>query len=545
MQTKRTVVSISCLLMTLAASCATRKFGEKSTSSSASKLDRIASLANYNGSIICPQGAYAEASNETEVQDVIKLVRGSGKTVRVVSQEKPHSYSTVICPTDGGVVLNLHKLNKIIAIDTTSSVPTATVEPGVRIIDLQEELHKQGYAFPVTPDYNDVTLAGATATGAHHSSLSLASGIADWTEEMTVINGKGERQVFSGKELDPVRVHLGLLGAVVQLKMRIVPQFKLRFGVSRFDDSKLSSELSQQIAGAEYAKASWFPTNNEYVLETFEKVPVTEKGDSFSTTWTAIPDTSILGDLPNQVLNASKFASCTAEFVRTKTFGGFFKVIDSPRKNPVGFSHKMLAGNCRGDKCPWETGTKSRTVEVAFPLADFPKWVSDVRSILDARQACFINGLYLRFSKASKGALAQAFQEDSAIFEIHIVQNKEPGLEKWSDVYDEIVQMTLAKYKGRPHWAKNSTPYFVKLGAAQYPQWNDFEAIRTRMDPDGLFVSSLWASINQETKGESTLPTAPNCAVTRSCICSTDAQCGSGAKCVPGGFFQDARVCRK
>jgi len=545
MQLRLMAASACYFVIFLVAGCSTRQFGDKAAPSSIASLDRKASLANYNGSVRCPEGAYAEASNETEVQEIIKLVKGAGKTLRVISQEKPHSYSSVICPTDGGVVLNLHKLDKIVAVDTSSSVATATVQPGVRIADLQEELHKLGYAFPVTPDYNDVTLAGSTATGAHHSSLKITSGIADWTEEITVIDGQGNRVVLSGKDLDPVRVHLGLLGAIVQLKMRIVPQFKLRFGVSRFQDTSIGKDLGGQIASAEYAKASWFPMSNEYVLETFEKVPVTESGESYNTTWTAIPDLSILGDFPNQLLNNNPFVSCTAEFIRGKTFGGFFKAVESSPKNPVGFSHKMLGGNCRGGKCPWEAGTKSRTVEVAFRMADFPRWVADVRSILDVRKACFVNGIYLRFSKGSTGALAQAYKEDTAIFEIHIQQTNEPALEQWSDVYDEIVQMTLAKYKGRPHWAKNSTPYFAKLGAVQYPQWNEFEVIRTRMDPEGLFMSSLWSSIAQEAKGKITLPTSPGCAITRSCICENDAHCGKGARCVPGGFFSEARVCRK
>jgi FAD/FMN-containing dehydrogenase len=519
-------------------------FGEKKASfiNAIRSIGRVESLVNYSGSIRCNQGVYVEAGSEIEVQNIIKLVKGTGKTLRVVSQRSPHSYSSVICPAGEGVVLNLFKLDKILALDTTSSVQTVTLQPGVRIADLQDELHKKGFAFPVTPDYNDVTVAGAMATGAHHSSLVMSSSVADWAEEMTIINGKGEKVVLPRKELAFLSVHLGLLGAVVQLKMRIVPQFKLRFGVSRFSDDKLGTALPVQIAGFEYAKANWFPTSNEYVLETFEKLPVSEKGESLNTTWTSVPDLSILGDFPNRIVNASKFISCTSEFARSKSFGGFFKAIDSPRANPVGFSHKMLAGNCRGDKCPWDTSAKSRTVEIAFRLSDFPKWVKDVKSILNVRQACFVNGIYLRFSKASQGALAQAYEEDTVMFEIHIVQSKEPSLEQWSDVYDEIVQMTLANYNGRPHWAKNSTPYFVNLNAKQYPALQEFETLRSSMDPEGLFISSLWSSI---TLGEKSLPTSADCALTRSCICTTNVQCGKGAQCVSGGFFKAARVCRK
>jgi hypothetical protein len=227
-----------------------------------------------------------------------------------------------------------------------------------------------------------------------------------------------------------------------------------------------------------------------------------------------------------------------------KTFGGFFKVVNSPMKNQVGFSHQMMAGNCRNSKCPWEIGIKARTIEAAIDLKDFPAWTDDVKKILDQRQACFLNGIYLRFSKASDSALGQASGQDSVMFEIHIAQNNKPSLEKWSDVYDEILQLTLKKYKGRPHWGKNSTPYFTDLGPATFPGWKDFENLRQKQDPKRLFTSELWSALT-EYPGPKTSLLKDGCAVTQSCICEQDSHCGEGVRCVPGGYFQDARVCRK
>ena len=502
------------------------------------------SLVNYNGSIECASGSFVMLEKIEDLPQIIKFAAETHKSLRIVSSATPHSYSQVICPTDGGMVVDMQKFNRIITLDGNASSPSVTVEPGVKLVDLQEYLHKQGYGFPVSPDYNDVSMAGAVATGAHHSSLKISSAVSDWLMELTLINGLGQRVVLTGAQLDTARVHLGLLGAVVSMKFKIVPQFKLSFKVERFPDDHIGTKLAEQVAQFDYARASWFPHTDEYILESFDGVSVDTPGESFGTAWTSTPDISILGDLPSQVLNKSKFASCTAATLRAKTFGGFFKVIDSPKNNPVGFSHEMMAGNCRTSKCPWQIGIKARTMEAALDLKDFPGWSEDVKKILDQRQACFINGIYLRFSKASASALGQASGQDVVMFEIHIAQNNKPSLEKWSDVYDEILQMTLKKYKGRPHWGKNSTPYFTDLGPATFPKWKEFENLRQKHDPKMLFTSDLWSAMAQYSSSKPPL-LKEGCALTQSCICEIDSHCGQGARCVSGGYFQDARVCRK
>jgi L-gulonolactone oxidase len=131
-------------------------------------------------------------------------------------------------------------------------------------------------------------------------------------------------------------------------------------------------------------------------------------------------------------------------------------------------------------------------------------------------------------------------------FEIHIAVEKKATIEQWSDVYDEIVQMTLQKYNGRPHWAKNSDPYFLKLGAAQFPQWQTFQSKRAELDPENVFQSDLWAKIGASEQNLAFTKT-PACGVDRTCICSLESttDCGPKARCEEGGFFKEARVCRE
>ena len=67
-----------------------------------------------------------------------------------------------------------------------------------------------------------------------------------------------------------------------------------------------------------------------------------------------------------------------------------------------------------------------RSVEVAFPLARFAEWATDVRGIVEKGHFCFpLLGLYPRFSKGSKVALDMAEGADTVLFEIHVLQSLE------------------------------------------------------------------------------------------------------------------------
>lgn len=495
---------------------------------------------NYSGSVVCQPTEWTKARSVSDIQAIVKKSRDLGRGVTAVSIKAPRSYSQVICGDQRGTMVNLEALNKVISIDPESL--TAVVEPGVLLGDLQEILHNQGLAFPVTPDYNGVTVAGAMGTGAHHSSLEIPSAVGDWVEEVKLVDGTGEIRTLVGEDLDPIRVHLGVMGIIVQVKLRVVPQFKLRHGFAKFDDRDLEQSGIPLVRQHAYAKIHWFPKQSKFIVDYLSKVPITTPGRSYSTFWTSAPDLPIFKELPIRILNSSKPIQAAAEALRVKTWRGTFKAVDSSNDNPVGFSHEMIAGSCDPGSCSWDKGLKTRTIEAAFPLTSFSAWVQDVRTIIDRRPAHFpILGIYLRFSKASKAYLGQAYGEDTVMFEIHIPETSTPTLEPSSEVYDEILQMTLGKYNGRPHWGKNSQPYFRALGTKQFPMFDQFLAVRKMMDPDGVFLTPFWKDIVSPLESSG----LPECGVTRSCICQLDSDCGPKGRCETGAFYQEARVCLK
>jgi L-gulonolactone oxidase len=46
----------------------------------------------------------------------------------------------------------------------------------------------------------------------------------------------------------------------------------------------------------------------------------------------------------------------------------------------------------------------------------------------------------------------------------------------------------MDSYDGRPHWGKMHFQRAETL-APRYPEWDAFQQVRTRMDPDGRFTN--------------------------------------------------------
>ncbi|MEE2788017.1 MAG: D-arabinono-1,4-lactone oxidase [Myxococcota bacterium] len=499
---------------------------------------------NYQGTVTCQPSDVIEATSIGEVQKAVETAALLGASLKVISVKKSNSNNGLVCPEQGGMLLNLWRMNEVVELDPVAQ--TVTVQPGIRATELSAYLHGQGFAIRAMPDYTGVSIAGGIATGAHHSSLTIPAGMADMVQGIKIIDGLGRLRVFDGDDAAQDAVHLGMLGIVVEVTLSIEPQFKLQYGHEKGNDEALEDTIEDMVRAHEYARVMWFAGNQRYVMDYYDRVPSSTDGASRHNLWSSTGGIfRWVGDLPYQVLNRAPLrAQCDSALVRSKVWLAPIKAIDSPSNAPVGWSHEMLGSTCQPGSCPWDSPrVQSRTMEVAFPLSQIREWMQDVRGIIGQNRACFpILGIYLRFSKASDRWMGFNYGEDMVAFEIHIPKvANETRFERSSAVYDEIIQMSLRKYNGRPHWGKNSNAYFVGLGPEQYPQWNAFVELKNELDPNGLFDNQIWRQII----GSTQVKAYPGCVLARDCICAQDSDCGDNFRCETGGHFTEARVCRR
>lgn len=502
------------------------------------------SFQNFDRGVTCTLARNLQPTSVEQAQAAVRWAAGQGLNVRPISSPSSHSENAIICPEEGGIHLSFVRMNRVLEID--GEAKEVTVEPGARMGDIGDALHAEGWALRNHIPWRDLSAAGAIATGAHHTSLRFPSGIHDMVKRLQVIDGTGEVVTLEGDEAKGASAHLGLLGAVVAVTFEIEPQFKLRATVETGDDTDFEGQIVSMAEGHDYSSFSWYLSLGKFVHRIYDIVDASEAGEAYSVNWVSTEgEQELQASLIDNLNRADdgEARMCQIEGVRFAAAGlshaeGGRDVEDVA----VGYSHQMFSSICQGKECPWNNGIKIFNPEVAIPVADLPAWMADVRALYAARGACFpVNGVVVRFSKASESWVGMNAGQDVAYVEFHIARHPDEGShEQFADAYDELHQLTLQKYGGRPHWGKNFLASFVGLDLSSYERWADFITLKQRLDPSGIFENTFYDRL----AGNAGMKLGPGCAVSRDCFCQEDSHCGDGRKCVAGLVFESARICR-
>jgi glycolate oxidase len=100
--------------------------------------------------------------NSTSVAQVLKLA--NEKRIPVTPRGAGTGLSAGAVAVSGGIVMSMERMNHIIEIDVANF--TATIEPGVILSSLCQEVEKHGLYYPIYPGEMSATLGGNVATNA-------------------------------------------------------------------------------------------------------------------------------------------------------------------------------------------------------------------------------------------------------------------------------------------------------------------------------------------------------------------------------------------
>ncbi|KAG8803313.1 hypothetical protein FRC17_006196, partial [Serendipita sp. 399] len=167
----------------------------------------------------------------TTVDEVVSIVKGaaaSNTPVRALGGG--HSWYNTSCSDDPKtVVIKTEYLNRISNLNMQEG--SVDIEAGVTFLQLANWLHQRNASIGYTLVNWNITIAGAIAMGAHRSSLREDSMVAAGALSLDIVNGKGElvhidRDMNSDTWL-AATTSLGLLGAIVRIKFKVRPDFKV------------------------------------------------------------------------------------------------------------------------------------------------------------------------------------------------------------------------------------------------------------------------------------------------------------------------------
>ncbi len=186
--------------------------------------------------------AVLQALSTDEVSKVLKYCNEQNICVT------PRGAGTGLCggcvAKDGGVILSTEKMKKVLEVDVKNM--TATVEPGVLLMEFPKSLEGTGLFYPPDPGEKTATMGGNVMTNAGGMRAVRYGVTRDYVLGMEIVLASGEVITLGGKNVKTSSgyslLHLmvgseGTLGFLTKLTVKLIPEPKTNLSLLiPFDD---------------------------------------------------------------------------------------------------------------------------------------------------------------------------------------------------------------------------------------------------------------------------------------------------------------------
>ena len=403
---------------------------------------------------------FAAPTSTGQVAELVARAAASGERVKAVGGG--HSFTAAAATT--GTQLTLDAMTDVVAVD--GAARRVTVQAGIRLHELNDRLTAMGLALPNLGDIDRQSIAGAIATATHGTGRALGN-LATNVVGMTLVDGRGAVVRCSSEDhpdvLAVARVGIGAVGVVTEVTLQCVPAFNL------------------------HARETIEPIDD--VLANFDRA--SGEVDHFEFYW--MPGTRRCQVKRNRRTDEPARPGGRLAYVREKWMGenvGFGLVCRTGRALPALAPRiaRLVASSAterdvidRSDRifCS-PRHVRFVEMEYAVPAEAVPEAVQRVRRLTDRLATRPLFPIEVRVSAADDIALSTASGRTSGWIAVHQYRGV-PYLE-----YFQGVEAIMDDYQGRPHWGKLHFQRAETL-AERYPRWDEFAAVRARLDPDGTF----------------------------------------------------------
>jgi FAD/FMN-containing dehydrogenase len=122
-------------------------------------------------------------------------------------------------------------------------------------------------------------------------------------------------------------------------------------------------------------------------------------------------------------------------------------------------------------------------MEYAIPRAAIHEALAGLRAAATRHGRAVTFPVEVRFAAADDVPLSTATGRESAYVAVHVYRGRP------HEAYFGAVEAVMAGLDGRPHWGKLHTQTAATL-RGRYPAFDDFVALRNRLDPEGRFTNA-------------------------------------------------------
>lgn len=418
---------------------------------------------NWGGNVAArPAREVAPASVE-ELAAAIRRAAEDGLKVKAVGSG--HSF-TSIAATDG-VLIRPQLLTGIRHIDREAG--TVTVEAGTPLKRLNVALAREGLSLANMGDIMEQTVSGATSTGTHGTGRDSAS-IAAQIKALELVTADGSVLTCSEKGTDEeravfaaARIGLGALGVVTAITFAVEPIFLLSAREEPMPFARVLAEFDELWTENEHFEFYWFPHTGSTNTKRNNRSAGPEK-----------PVGQLAGWFEDELLSNGVFQ--VAQWVS--------RAVPATIPAIAQVSSKALSARTYTD-IPYKVFTSPRRVrfvemEYAVPREAVVETLRELKAMVERSGLRVSFPVEVRTAPADDITLSTASGRDSAYIAVHMVKGTP------FQRYFTSAERIFTAHEGRPHWGKIHTrdaEYF----AGVYPRFEEFTALRDRLDPDRLF----------------------------------------------------------
>lgn len=411
------------------------------------------------------QSSPARTEQPQGVEDLVAAVeraRSEGSTVKMVGTG--HSFTAISAPEH--TMLTPMGMSGGVQVDHDAM--TVTAGSGTQLKVLNQLLEAAGVSLHNMGDIAEQTLAGAVSTGTHGSGGVTAAGLAPQLAGFQLVTGTGEVLRASAEENPEVfrlgRVGLGALGILSEVTFKVEPTFLLEAVERPISWDELLGTFDDLTTTHHHVDVHWFPHSDGALLKANTRLADTA----------AEPLTAFRSWLDDDFLSNTAFGALNFVGNRVPSL--------IPRMN--GLAAKVLTPRTYSDVAHRVFVSPRRVVfkemEYAVPREVGLDALREARRVIDANGWRIGFPVEIRTAPADDLALSTGYGRDSMYLAFHVHRDAE------HTAYFSAVEEVMRSFGGRPHWGKVHRLSADDLRPA-YPLFDDFLALRERLDPARVF----------------------------------------------------------
>ena len=335
-----------------------------------------------------------------------------------------------------------------------------TVQSGIKLYELLDELKKYNLTLPVLPSISNISLAGGISTGTHGSNVNNGS-LSSIVKSMNIILANGESKFIDETDEDfrAVICGLGCLGIIENLTIRCTDIFRVSKRKVEVNWNYLNNHLENLLKTFEYTYLQVHQFDDNLKTDVFLIKKISHITPSSADSRVATPQNETLDYKLDGVVTSRKEYE-QSDLMTNKNFSKYIET-------ELAFDYKDLNS-------------------AIIDISKFHKKYSKKYEIMPD------DILLVRFLGADYAFLSMASERKTVFISTFFDAPDPSNIKKINVIYKFLKKLCdemIYKYGARPHHGKINSLNKEKMELL-YPNFDKFMQTKNKCDPENKFTNS-------------------------------------------------------